>query len=41
MLGGFKAITVPAGAYQVQTSDSGYLALTKLAGPILDITILV
>lgn len=36
MLGGLPAITVPAGVYQVQTSDSGYLALAQQAGPILD-----
>lgn len=37
---GLKAITVPAGVYQVQTSDSGYQALAWPASSILDITIL-
>lgn len=39
-LGGLKAVTVPAGVYQIQTSDSGYGALAGLAGSVLDITIL-
>lgn len=38
--GGLKAVTVPAGVYQVQTSDSGYQALARRAGSVRDITIL-
>lgn len=36
-LGGLKAVTVPAGVDQVQTSDSSYQALARPAGSILDI----
>lgn len=38
--GGLKAVTVPAGVYQVQTSDSSYQALARRAGSVRDITFL-
>lgn len=39
-LGGLKAVPGPAGVDQVQTSDSGYQALARLTGWVLDKTIL-